>query len=305
MTGAAAWGAGTYGDPCVECGFAWTTDPGAAIDLVRGLPARLDEAMEGATGPERLRGPGWSVGGYVCHMADNLRTWAERVVGASAAGGTPVVPYDADLLATARRYDSISLASARWSLAESVDAWLVVVESTDLATTLLHPDRGLLGVSDIVLGNAHDVSHHEWDIARALAVDPDRTTTTRPSLRKQYHFWPGRNGLDAWDVDRLIELVDGLPAQDVAVASIGEIDTVYWFDEHQPPTVRKVVEHSQLMAAADLSYPIILGPDGRVMDGMHRVARATLEGRRTIRAVRLPELPAPDFTDCTPDELPY
>ncbi len=26
------------------------------------------------------------------------------------------------------------------------------------------------------------------------------------SVRKQYHFWPGAEGLDAWDVDRLVEL---------------------------------------------------------------------------------------------------
>ena len=25
-------------------------------------------------------------------------------------------------------------------------------------------------------------------------------------MRKQYHFWPGTSGLDAWDVDRLIRL---------------------------------------------------------------------------------------------------
>jgi len=26
-------------------------------------------------------------------------------------------------------------------------------------------------------------------------------------MRKQYHFWPGEGGMDAWDVDHLIELV--------------------------------------------------------------------------------------------------
>ena len=61
---------------------------------------------------------------------------------------------------------------------------------------------------------------------------------------------------------------------------------MYWFDETQKPTVRKVLEHVRLIGEVDLSYPIILGPDGRVMDGMHRVARAILEGRQTIAAVR-------------------
>lgn len=124
-------------------------------------------------------------------------------------------------------------------------------------------------------------------------------------VRKQYHFWPGTDGLDAWDVDRLIELSASLATEEVPVTATWEVDTVYWFDEAQKPTVRKVLEHIRLIEEVDVSYPIILGPDGRVMDGMHRVARAVLEGRESITAVRLPELPAPDFRNCSPDELPY
>ena len=124
-------------------------------------------------------------------------------------------------------------------------------------------------------------------------------------MRKQYHFWPGEHGLDAWDVDRLVELTDGLPVEQVRLADVDEIDSVYWFDETERPTVRKVVEHVRLMQEVDGTYPIILGPDGRVMDGMHRIARALLEGRVDIAAVRLPVLPEPDFRDCQPDQLPY
>src|SRR6266513_979659 len=106
-------------------------------------------------------------------------------------------------------------------------------------------------------------------------------------MRKQYHFWPGKRGLDAWDLDRLIELSSGLPVKDVDLASIEEIDSVYWFDgQFQRATVRRVVDHVRLIEEVDLSYPIILGFDGRVMDGMHRIAKALLEGRATIRAVQ-------------------
>jgi hypothetical protein len=124
-------------------------------------------------------------------------------------------------------------------------------------------------------------------------------------VRKQYHFWPGAHGLDAWDVDRLIELADSLPAQEVALDEIAEVDSVYWFEEWQRPTVRTIVDHFRLVQDVDMSHPIILGPDGRVMDGMHRVARALLDGHSTIAAVRLPVLPEPDYRDCRPDELPY
>ena len=124
-------------------------------------------------------------------------------------------------------------------------------------------------------------------------------------MRKQYHFWPGNNGLDAWDVDRLIRLSAGLPVIEVPLAAIAEVDTVYWFDgKSEQPTVRKVIEHARLISEVDTSYPVILGPDGRVMDGMHRIARLLLDGQATVRARRFDVLPDPDYRDCDPEDLP-
>jgi hypothetical protein len=125
-------------------------------------------------------------------------------------------------------------------------------------------------------------------------------------VRKQYHFWPGEHGRDAWDVDRLVALSRDLPVESVPLDEIGEIDTNYWFDDdRQEPTVRRVVEHVRLIDEVDPSYPVILGPDGRVMDGMHRIARALFEGRATIAAVRLETVPEPDYRNCRPEDLPY
>jgi hypothetical protein len=125
-------------------------------------------------------------------------------------------------------------------------------------------------------------------------------------MRKQYHFWPGEDGLDAWDVDRLVELSRTLRVKDVELASIDEIDTVYWFDDrYERPTVRKVAEHVRLIEEVDPSYPIILGFDGRVMDGMHRIAKALVQGRRTIRAVQFETQLEPDYRNCRPEDLPY
>jgi hypothetical protein len=124
-------------------------------------------------------------------------------------------------------------------------------------------------------------------------------------VRKQYHFWPGEEGLDAWDVDRLVELSKDLPVKDVDLASIDEIDSVYWFDELERPTVRNVVDHARLIEEVDLSHPIILGFDGRVMDGMHRIAKALLEGGTTISAVHFETPLEPDYRNCRPEDLPY
>ena len=125
-------------------------------------------------------------------------------------------------------------------------------------------------------------------------------------MRKQYHFWPGEQGLDAWDVDRLITLSKDLVIEQVALDSIGDVDSPYWFgNDLEPPTVRRIVEHVRLIEAVDRSYPIILGADGRVMDGMHRVARALLDGDSVIAAVRFRDQPDPDYRNCRPDTLPY
>jgi hypothetical protein len=124
-------------------------------------------------------------------------------------------------------------------------------------------------------------------------------------VRKQYHFWPSDNGLDAWDVDRLIRLSAELPVIEVPLASIAEVDTVYWFDgKSEQPTVRKVIEHARLISEVDTTHPVILGPDGRVMDGMHRIARLLLDGQATVQARRFDVLPDPDRRDCDPEDLP-
>lgn len=125
-------------------------------------------------------------------------------------------------------------------------------------------------------------------------------------MRKQYHFWPAGNGVDAWDVDRLIRLSAELPVIEVPLADIAEVDTVYWFDgKYAQPTVRKVIEHARLISEVDTSYPVLLGPDGRVMDGMHRIARLIMDGQASVKARRFNVIPEPDYRDCRPDELPY
>lgn len=46
-----------------------------------------------------------------------------------------------------------------------------------------------------------------------------------------------------------------------------------------------------------LEYPIILDDEGIIADGYHRLCKAILEGRETIKAIRLTSMPAPDFID--------
>ena len=109
----------------------------------------------------------------------------------------------------------------------------------------------------------------------------------------------------AWDVDRLIVLTRNLPRVQVPLAAIRELDEAFWFGNGTSPTCRAIVEHARLIEAADLRFPIIFSADGRVMDGMHRVAKAVLLGQTTIETVQFGVDPEPDYVGVHPDELPY
>src|SRR4030095_9468733 len=122
-------------------------------------------------------------------------------------------------------------------------------------------------------------------------------------MRKQYYFRPSERGLLAWDVDRLVTLTKRFPRIDVPLTAIRELDEPFWSDA-DTPTWRAAVEHIRLIEAADLSFAIILSSDGRVMDGMHRVAKAVLLGRAPIEAVKFTEDPEPDLVGLQTDKLP-
>ena len=55
-----------------------------------------------------------------------------------------------------------------------------------------------------------------------------------------------------------------------------------------------ILYHVERINKADLSYPIILTPEGIVCDGWHRIAKAVLNGNTTIKAVRLISMPEAD-----------
>lgn len=125
-------------------------------------------------------------------------------------------------------------------------------------------------------------------------------------MRKQYHFRSSERGLPAWDVDRLVALTAHLPRTEIPLADIRELDEEFWYgDDADRPTCRSIALHAKLMSETDLSHPIILSRDGRVMDGMHRVCKALNEGRDAILAVQFEHDPEPDYVNVKPDDLTY
>ena len=97
-------------------------------------------------------------------------------------------------------------------------------------------------------------------------------------------------------MQQLWELAAKHPVKKLRVADLAkELDEVRWFSEahKKSPTCRAVAEHARDIFEADFSHPIILNPQGEVVDGMHRLCKAWLEGIEEIDAVQLPTMPEP------------
>lgn len=125
-------------------------------------------------------------------------------------------------------------------------------------------------------------------------------------MRKQYHIRNSARGLLAWDVDRLLRLTSAQKPVDLPLEKIRELDEIFWFArDGNEPTCRRVAEHAKLINETSLGHPIIIDPEGRVMDGMHRVCKALIGGLKTIKAVKLLAMPEPDFVGVPIDQLPY
>ena len=163
------WDRTVYGDPCRECGFSWSISQADAASLVANIPARYGELLDGRDASLRHPDLSWSVGAYVCHVADNLRIWAERLAGIALGTTGQVGAYDQDDLARVRNYDRIPLEAGFWSLTRAVADWHdAVALATDRQVVMEHPERGSLSVLDVVRSIAHDAHHHAWDIQRSV-----------------------------------------------------------------------------------------------------------------------------------------
>lgn len=164
------WGVARYGNPCAECGWSW---PAAeeAVQFVAGVADEFAHALVGRDGATRHPDHGWTVAGYIAHVGDNLRQWAERLAEALAGDDRLVAAYDPDALGRARGYDAVTAAGALWSLRHSVSAWVAVLRDVlPRGIVLRHATRGEQRAADVAGNNAHDAFHHLHDVRRALGL---------------------------------------------------------------------------------------------------------------------------------------
>lgn len=94
-------------------------------------------------------------------------------------------------------------------------------------------------------------------------------------------------GSHHWSVARLVSLSKDLEVMDIPLKHFN-----IWHN-YKEMTLREMAGHVKSANEADLSFPIILDEDGDIMDGRHRLIKALVEGKETIKAVRFDKNPTP------------
>ena len=100
-----------------------------------------------------------------------------------------------------------------------------------------------------------------------------------------------RDGDKVWIVTNLIARAKDLEPFDLPLAAI------YSGSEVWAPvgSAYGIAHHVRRALDVNTEYPIILCQQGFIMDGWHRVLRALIDGKTTIKAVRVAETPLHDY----------
>lgn len=93
---------------------------------------------------------------------------------------------------------------------------------------------------------------------------------------------------NSWDVVSLIEYVKDKKYEvfDLPLAGID-----LGFMPFDVKDIKQFIFQVERLNKTNLDYPILLDDSGFVCDGWHRVAKAILEGRETIKAIRIEQMP--------------
>ncbi len=100
-----------------------------------------------------------------------------------------------------------------------------------------------------------------------------------------------------WKVETLWRHAATLEPFEYDVSTFTDLDEDCWFGDRHEPTIRRVLEHHERIQRANYTHPIILSEDNVVMDGIHRICKALLDGKATIPAVKFQSNPEPDAVE--------
>lgn len=114
---------------------------------------------------------------------------------------------------------------------------------------------------------------------------PPRVTFRNADPLQDY-YCDGSGGF--WSVAKLQDDAKDLPVFDCPIAAL-DLSNVIWRGEN----MLGLAFHCKRVMDADLDCPILLDWSGAIADGRHRVLKAIIEGRRTIKARRMTWKPTP------------
>lgn len=98
-----------------------------------------------------------------------------------------------------------------------------------------------------------------------------------------------------WLVTNLIARAKDLEVFDLPLAAIYS-DTEVWTPVG---SAYGIAHHVRRALDVNTEYPVILSQQGFIMDGWHRVLRALVDGKSTIKAVRFVTTPLHDYLKAT------
>jgi hypothetical protein len=99
------------------------------------------------------------------------------------------------------------------------------------------------------------------------------------------------SGKKVWFVANLIDRSKDLVPFDLPLAAIYAGSEVW----ESVSSAYGLAKQMRRVLDVETSHPIILDQEGFIMDGWHRVARALIDGKSTIKAVRFTETPPHDY----------
>lgn len=124
-------------------------------------------------------------------------------------------------------------------------------------------------------------------------------------MRQQYHLRKVGTDFYIWDVNKLINSLKSIKVTKTPLSEISELNHDYWSFGSTPIVTKKIAEHAKLILECDLTHPILLCPERKLIDGMHRVCKAYIKGQTTIDSIILKKLPSPDYVNVRLEDLPY
>lgn len=102
----------------------------------------------------------------------------------------------------------------------------------------------------------------------------------------QDYYNDGQGNL--YSVAKLVDDAKSLPVFDCPLAAL-DLSGEIWSGSN----MHALAWHCRRVKDADLDEPVLLDWNGVIADGRHRVIKALVEGKRTIKARRLPWKPDP------------